>query len=73
MAEAAGSDRSAAPFWIGYGEFRFIAEFFRDPDAFLGVLSLGLSMGQWLSFPMIAAGALLWAWATWWPVTGVVQ
>ena len=51
-------------FLIGYGLLRFTAEFFREPDDFLGLLALNLSMGQWLSLPMIAAGAgmLLWAW-----------
>ena len=51
-------------FLAGYGVFRFIAEFFREPDDFLGVLALGMSMGQWLSLPMIAAGVGLWVWAT---------
>ncbi|WP_341903117.1 prolipoprotein diacylglyceryl transferase [Polaromonas sp. YR568] len=51
-------------FLFGYGVFRFIAEFFREPDDFLGVLALGLSMGQWLCIPMMAAGVALWAWAT---------
>ncbi len=41
---------------IGYGVFRFIAEFFREPDSFLGFLSLGMTMGQWLSVPMVALG-----------------
>ena len=50
-------------FLFGYGLFRFVAEYFREPDAFLGTLALGLSMGQWLCVPMIAAGAALWAWA----------
>ena len=50
-------------FLVGYGLFRFIAEYFREPDAFLGTLALGLSMGQWLCVPMIAAGVALWAWA----------
>ena len=51
-------------FLIGYGSFRFAAEFFREPDDFLGLLALNLSMGQWLSLPMIVAGAamLVWAW-----------
>jgi phosphatidylglycerol:prolipoprotein diacylglycerol transferase len=53
----------SALFLIGYGVFRFIAEFGREPDAFLGLLSLGLSMGQWLSAPMILAGVALFAWA----------
>ncbi len=50
-------------FLAGYGLFRFLAEFARAPDDFLGLLALGLSMGQWLSLPMIAAGAGLLAWA----------
>jgi phosphatidylglycerol:prolipoprotein diacylglycerol transferase len=52
----------AAAFLFGYGVFRFIAEYFREPDAFLGILALGMSMGQWLCVPMIAAGAALWVW-----------
>jgi len=44
-------------FLIGYGVFRSVAEFFREPeDGFMGVLTLGISMGQWLSLPMIIAG-----------------
>ncbi len=54
---------AAAAFLVGYGALRFIAEYFREPDAFLGLLGLGLSMGQWLCLPMIAAGVLLWLWA----------
>jgi phosphatidylglycerol:prolipoprotein diacylglycerol transferase len=50
-------------FLLGYGLLRFIAEFAREPDEFLGLLAFGLSMGQWLSLPMIAAGAALIAWA----------
>ena len=53
----------SAAFLIGYGAFRFVAESFREPDDFLGLLSLGLSMGQWLCLPMILAGAVLWWWA----------
>jgi phosphatidylglycerol:prolipoprotein diacylglycerol transferase len=53
----------SAAFLVGYGVFRFIAEFFRQPDDFLGILALGLSMGQWLCLPMIAAGLALWVWA----------
>jgi phosphatidylglycerol---prolipoprotein diacylglyceryl transferase len=44
---------------IGYGIFRFIAEFFREPDSFLGFLSLGMTMGQWLSVPMVLLGVWL--------------
>ncbi len=50
-------------FLVGYGAFRFLAEFTRQPDEFLGLLQLGLSMGQWLSLPMILIGAALMAWA----------
>ncbi len=47
-------------FLVGYGSFRFIAEFFREPDAHIGYL-----IGEWftkgmlLSLPMIIAGLLL--------------
>ena len=50
-------------FLAGYGALRFAAEYFREPDDFLGLLALGLSMGQWLSLPMVAAGALMIAWS----------
>jgi len=44
-----------------YGTFRFIVEFFREPDVQLGTLSFGLTMGQTLSLPMVAAGLFLMA------------
>lgn len=51
----------SAPFLILYGSFRFLVEFTREPDAHLGLLGLGLSMGQWLSLPMVLGGiALFW-------------
>lgn len=50
-------------FLIGYGMARFIVEFAREPDAFLGYLALGLTMGQWLSLPMILIGAVMMTWA----------
>src|SRR5258706_161531 len=53
----------SAAFLIGYGALRFIAEFTRQPDDFLGLLAFNLSMGQWLSIPMIAAGIALWIWS----------
>ena len=46
-------------FLMGYGSFRFLVEFLRTPDANLGFLTLGLTMGQWLSVPMILVGAWL--------------
>ena len=52
-----------AVFLMGYGFFRFVAEYFREPDAHLGLLGLGLSMGQWLCIPMVAAGVAMWVWA----------
>ena len=54
--------RVSAVFLLGYGVFRFIAEFFREPDAHLGLLSLGMSMGQWLCVPMVVGGGVMWWW-----------
>ncbi len=51
-----------AMFVTGYGVFRFVAEYFREPDAHLGLLALGMSMGQWLCVPMVLGGAWLWHW-----------
>ncbi len=54
--------RLVAVFLGGYGFFRFTVEFFREPDAHLG-LALGLlTRGQLLSLLMIAAALLLWFW-----------
>jgi phosphatidylglycerol:prolipoprotein diacylglycerol transferase len=53
----------SAAFLIGYGVLRFVAEYFREPDAHLGLLSLGMSMGQWLCVPMVLAGVGLWVWS----------
>jgi phosphatidylglycerol:prolipoprotein diacylglycerol transferase len=53
----------SAMFLLGYGVLRFIAEFGREPDAFIGYLALGLTMGQWLCLAMIAGGAALFAWS----------
>ncbi|HWL29925.1 MAG TPA: prolipoprotein diacylglyceryl transferase [Burkholderiaceae bacterium] len=51
----------SALFLMGYGVFRFLVEFTREPDYYLGLLAGGLSMGQLLSLPMILAGALIFA------------
>src|SRR5438552_11664154 len=51
-------------FLLGYGVFRFTAEYFREPDDFLGLLALNLSMGQRLSAPMIALGIGMLVWAS---------
>ena len=53
----------SAVFLMGYGTFRFLVEFTRQPDAFLGLLFDGLSMGQLLSLPMIVVGAIIFVWS----------
>ena len=57
-----GLGQVSGAFLVGYGVFRFIAEYFREPDDFLGLLALGLSMGQWLCVPMVLAGIAMWFW-----------
>ncbi|OHX20377.1 prolipoprotein diacylglyceryl transferase [Chromobacterium sphagni] len=49
----------SALFLIGYGLARFISEFFRNPDAGIFGKSDVISMGQWLSLPMIIIGVAL--------------
>ena len=48
-------------FLAGYALARFTAEFTREPDAFLGTLAYGLSMGQLLCLPMFVAGLVFMA------------
>jgi phosphatidylglycerol:prolipoprotein diacylglycerol transferase len=50
-------------FVAGYGIARVIGELFREPDAHIGFLAGGLTMGMILSLPMIVAGgaAILYA------------
>ena len=60
--KARGLGQVSGAFLVGYGVLRFTAEFFREPDAFLGLLALGMSMGQWLCVPMIVAGVAIWWW-----------
>lgn len=43
-------------FLVGYGVARSLAEIFREPDAHLGFLFGGITMGQLLSLPMIVVG-----------------
>lgn len=51
-------------FLLGYGVFRFVVEFFREPDAHLGYLAgEWLTMGMLLSLPMVVIGAGIMAWA----------
>ena len=49
----------AGMFFAGYGVARIVAELFREPDAFLGFILPGLTMGQVLSLPMIVVGLFL--------------
>ncbi|MGL6072359.1 prolipoprotein diacylglyceryl transferase [Craterilacuibacter sp.] len=53
----------SAVFLMGYGVFRFCAEYFRTPDAGIFGQSYSISMGQWLSLPMIIIGAVIFVWA----------
>lgn len=46
-------------FLLGYAAARAFVELFRQPDAHLGILTAGLTMGQWLSLPMILGGLYL--------------
>jgi phosphatidylglycerol:prolipoprotein diacylglycerol transferase len=46
-----------------YGVFRFSIEFFREPDAQLGFLFAGATMGQLLCLPMIIAGTCILIWS----------
>ena len=51
-------------FLIGYGSFRFLGEFTRNPDdGIFGLMTFGISMGQWLSLPMVLAGVLMMRWS----------
>ena len=51
-------------FFCAYGLFRFLVEFVRQPDAHLGFLWGGATMGQLLSLPMIAFGVAGLAWVS---------
>lgn len=53
----------AGVFLLGYGVFRFIVEYFREPDAHLGLFAGFISMGQILSLPMVIGGLGLLIWA----------
>lgn len=51
----------SALFLVGYGVFRFISEWFREPDIDKGFIAFDwLTMGQLLSVPMIVLGLLVW-------------
>jgi phosphatidylglycerol:prolipoprotein diacylglycerol transferase len=46
-------------FLAGYAIGRATAEFFRQPDAHIGFLAIGTTMGQWLSLPLFVIGVWL--------------
>ncbi|GLR77108.1 prolipoprotein diacylglyceryl transferase [Aliivibrio sifiae] len=50
-------------FLFGYGSFRFLVEYVRQPDAQLGLFGDWISMGQILSLPMVIGGLLMMLWA----------
>ena len=50
---------TSAIFLIFYGIIRFITEFFREPDPFIGLLIFNFSMGQLLSIPLTCLGISL--------------
>ena len=62
-------------FTLGYGLARFFVEYFREPDAQLQDFALrtGLSMGQWLTVPMIVIGLFFAARALMRPPLGAAQ
>jgi len=47
---------STGSFAIGYAVARSICEFFREPDAQLGFLWGGMTMGMLLSIPLMLVG-----------------
>ena len=60
--KARGRGQVMGAFLTGYGILRFTAEYFREPDSFLGLQALNLSMGQWLCIPMVLGGLCVWLW-----------
>ncbi|MFZ4762164.1 MAG: prolipoprotein diacylglyceryl transferase [Alphaproteobacteria bacterium] len=49
--------RLAGIFLAGYATARTVGELFREPDAQIGFLAFGITMGQLLSVPMFITGA----------------
>ncbi|MHC5011466.1 MAG: prolipoprotein diacylglyceryl transferase family protein, partial [Planctomycetota bacterium] len=55
-----GGGRIAAAFLVGYGLFRFLVEFVREPDKELGLAFLDvMTRGQQLSLGMVLAGLIV--------------
>ena len=57
---------------VGIALARFVVEFYREPDAQLSEFAMrtGLSMGQWLTIPLIVAGIGLVVWSLMRPPLG---
>jgi len=55
-------EHTMALYLIGYGTARFFIEFFREPDAHIGLNFLNMSRGQMLCSVMILSGVALWVW-----------
>jgi phosphatidylglycerol:prolipoprotein diacylglycerol transferase len=53
----------SSAFLLGYGVFRFIVEFFREPDSQLGYYFGGLTMGQILCLLMLPLAGVLYVWS----------
>jgi phosphatidylglycerol---prolipoprotein diacylglyceryl transferase len=60
-------------FLVGYAAARMVVEVFRQPDAHIGFLTAGTTMGQWLSLPMMVLGGALIAFAIRGSHTGKTQ
>jgi len=60
-ATASRPGRLTGLFLIGYAVARALGELFREPDAYLGFIVGGLTMGQLLSLPMLLLGLFLFA------------
>ncbi len=43
----------------GYSAARIFVEFFREPDAYIGLQLFSLTRGQWLTLPLLAGGVYL--------------
>ncbi len=48
----------------GYGMARIFVEFFREPDAYIGLQLFSLTRGQWLTLPLLVGGVYL-VWRAW--------
>lgn len=56
-----GGGRIASAFLVGYGAFRFVAEYFREPDVQIGYELLGMTRGQEFCLAMVVLGLVCFA------------